>query len=764
MIARLLHIIQYILLAATAGLVVVFYFQTRVQDIDRHNAHAQDLLHLKQYDTLLEDEALKTVSLQMVQYDSIVETVGNIRAVLRALSSSENGVSGEHGLDADEHIHDLNVMMEAKIDLIESIKSRTAIVRNTLNFLPLEVKRLTAEQHSIHDMDLNRMLSALLAQNINPSTHNLKELERMLDAVENIQTAGIPPEGLDRILLHARTNIKANADVDALMDEFLSLPTRKAIDAIYEAHTAFVIDRIKSANNFRIALLVLTLMLFAALAIALHHMRRAHDLAQRTSRQFRDAVESVSEGFAFFDRNGKLQFWNKTFARLHENCGNALVTGTPYDAFYKACIDRGIYQADTAPASRTPGQTFKIRTNTDTWMLASDSPMADGGTACVRIDITQNMHAEDELRKLSRAVEQSPVSVIITDTDGRISYVNPKFSETTGYTAAEAIGNRPSMVSSGERPQSEYQAMWNTISSGHEWRGEFHNKRKDGSLFWELASISPIKNDKGEVTHFLAVKEDITERKKTMEELVWAKEQAELASHAKTQFLANMSHELRTPLNAIIGFSEILKTEMFGPLGSRQYVDYTTNIYDSGNHLLSVINDILNISRIETGAMDIDESAVDLRALSQSCYNMVHERAERGALTLRRELADGPLTVSGDEMRLKQIMLNLLSNAIKFTPKGGNVTLKIFVNANGETVIQVSDTGYGIPKDKQEKVLEPFEQVSDIYTRNHEGSGLGLYLVHAFVKLHGGRIHIDSEVGHGTQVSIALPASRTLSA
>ncbi|HEY9164006.1 MAG TPA: PAS domain S-box protein [Magnetovibrio sp.] len=761
MTGRVLQLVQYALLAATAVLVAVFYFQTRIQDIDRHNAHSQDLLHLKQYDTLLEDEALKTVSLQMVQYDSIVDTVWHIRSLLDSLSVIENTDTDDHTFDAAEQVQALNTMMATKLELMESIKSRTAIVRNTLNFLPLEIRRLTAEHHSMHDMDLNRMLSALLAQNLNPSEHNLKELNRMLDAVENVQTAGIPPDGLDRILLHARANTKANADVSALMDAFLALPTRQAIDELYQEHTAFVTERIKVANEYRNVLFTVTILLFAGLAFALNRMRKAHDLAQRTSRQFRDAVESVSEGFAFFDGRGKLQFWNKTFARLHENCCAALVTGINYDDFYQACADSGIYQVDTLTKSRAPGQTFEVHTNNDTWMLASDSPMADGGTACVRIDITQNKLAEDELRKLSRAVEQSPASVIITDTEGRISYVNPKFTETTGYTYGEAIGNRPSMVSSGERPLSEYQDMWKTISSGHEWRGEFHNKRKDGTLFWELASISPVKNDKGEITHFLAVKEDITERKKTMEELVRAKEQAETASHAKTQFLANMSHELRTPLNAIIGFSEILKTEMFGPLGSAQYLDYTTNIYDSGNHLLGVINDILNISRIETGAMDINESDVHLDALSQACIEMVHERAERAGLNLRRELGEGPLIVNGDEMRIKQILLNLLSNAIKFTPKDGDVLLKIFVNAESETVIQVSDTGYGIPKDKQDAVLEPFEQVSDIYTRNHEGSGLGLYLVNAFVKLHGGRINIDSEVNQGTTVTVSLPAERT---
>lgn len=757
MILRQLSSLQYVLLSTLAVVVIVLFFQTRIQDIDSHNEHAENLLHLKQYDTLLEQEVLKTVSLQVVQYDDIVDTVDNIRTLLHTLNTHNIGKESTSGFEANKQIITYNAMMDTKIDLVETIKSRAAIVRNTINFLPLEVSRLTYERHDTLDMQLNRLLSALLVQNVNPAPHNLAEVNRLLREAENVQTAGIPPKGLDRILVHARANLKAIADITQLMAQFADLPTRDTLDKLYNEHSAFVVERIKAANQFRMVLVTLTMVLFVGLSFALHSMRKAHGQSKQLSRQFRDAVESISEGFAFFDGAGRLQFWNKTFARLHQSCSDVLVQGTSYDAFYEACEATGVYPGST---KHKTGQPYEVNTSDGTWMLASDSPMGDGGTACVRVDITANKHSEVELRKLSRAVEQSPASVIITDTNGIISYVNPKFSETTGYTAAEAIGNRPNMVSSGERPDSEYKDMWATISGGHEWRGEFHNKRKDGSLFWEYASISPIINEKSEITHYLAVKEDITDRKLAMEQLVSAKEQAELASHAKTQFLANMSHELRTPLNAIIGFSEILKGEMFGPLGNEQYVDYTANIYDSGHHLLGVINDILDISRIETGSMEIRESDVDLHAMAQSALEMMHERADSAKLTLQSEFGDA-LRVNGDEMRLKQVMLNLLSNAIKFTPEGGKVTLSVYTKPTHEAVITVQDTGCGIPKDMQTHVLEPFEQVSDIYTRDHEGSGLGLYLVNSFVKLHDGTITIDSEVGQGTTVTVTLPAQRT---
>jgi signal transduction histidine kinase len=225
-----------------------------------------------------------------------------------------------------------------------------------------------------------------------------------------------------------------------------------------------------------------------------------------------------------------------------------------------------------------------------------------------------------------------------------------------------------------------------------------------------------------------------------------------------------MSHELRTPLNAIIGFSEILKEQMFGPLGTEQYLDYTVNIHESGQHLLRVITDILDVSRIEIGSMEIHESAVDIAKLCQSCIDMHQDQANHGKVSLHLNIESGMGHVNGDEIRLKQILINLLTNALKFTPEGGRVDVKAFINDNDETTLQVIDTGIGISSDKHQKILEPFEQVSDIFSREHEGSGLGLYLVKSFVTLHGGRFDIDSEIDQGSTFTITLPSSRTLSA
>ncbi|HEY9079891.1 DAHL domain-containing protein [Magnetovibrio sp.] len=763
--------LPFLLLAATAVLVLVFSFQTRLMDLDRHSAAAQDLLHLKQLDTQLDEQTLKAVSLQLMHYDSIVGTVARMKELNEKLHNPTTGLYGLISPALNKQLNIFKSYMQTKFDLVESVKSRTAIVRNTINYLPLEIARITAHRHDPQTVDMHRLLSALLFHNITQSENSRLEILDIIDDLKNANLTATDRVAIDKVLVHVAANLSANDDIAKSMTRLTQLPTTETLDDIYETHMTFTVERIRNANTFRVVLLVLTLILFAGLAFALMRLRKAHDLSERTSRQFRDAAQSIGEGFAFFDAEGRLSFWNATFEKLHADIGDALTRGVTFVDFQQTCLERNIYEdlvfdedAGNDAMRQALGHPYIIKFGDGSWILASDSPMADGGTASVRIDITATKHAEEQLRKLSRAVEQSPASVMITDTQGIITYVNPKFEDATGYSANEAIGQRPQLISSGEKNTEEYEQLWKTITSGGEWRGEFHNKRKDGTLFWEYASISPIKNERGEITSYVAVKEDITDRKKVISELMTAKEQAEMASHAKTQFLANMSHELRTPLNAIIGFSEMIKEQMFGPIGNDNYVEYSSNILTSGQHLLGVINDILDVSRIETGTMVIRDEHIDIVELCHTCLDMVKPQAEFAKLALHGTVQDDLPKLHGDAVRMKQVILNLLSNAIKFTPQGGKIDFIAHREEDGALALIVRDSGYGIPENKRQSILEPFEQVSDIYTRNHEGSGMGLFLVNSFVTLHGGSLEIDSEIDTGTTVTVRFPIERTIAA
>jgi len=246
-------------------------------------------------------------------------------------------------------------------------------------------------------------------------------------------------------------------------------------------------------------------------------------------------------------------------------------------------------------------------------------------------------------------------------------------------------------------------------------------------------------------------------------ELVIAKAAAEKANRAKSEFLAAMSHDLRTPLNAIMGFSDMIRMQTFGPLGDEHYLDYAKDIYNSGELLISLINDILDLSKVEAGKYDLVEEALNLPALIQTCCHQVEKMATMAELDLVMDIADDLTPLMGDKRVLTQILNNLLSNAIKFTPPGGTVKLTAKVDLDDATVISIEDTGIGMTEDGIHQAMQPFEQVDTDHSRAHDGTGLGLPLCASFMQLHGGDISVDSQIDIGTTVSVRFPPHRTIS-
>jgi signal transduction histidine kinase len=239
--------------------------------------------------------------------------------------------------------------------------------------------------------------------------------------------------------------------------------------------------------------------------------------------------------------------------------------------------------------------------------------------------------------------------------------------------------------------------------------------------------------------------------------LTTARLEAEAASRAKSSFLATMSHELRTPLNAILGFSEIMMTETFGPLGSANYRDYTRDIYDSGMHLLNVINDVLDLSKVEAGRLELNRADIDVEDTVEAALRFFRERSKKAGLTLTAAIEPCLPPLFADERVLRQCILNLVSNAIKFTPSGGSVAVAVRSETGGWTSLSVADNGIGIAEADIPRVLTPFSQADNAYVRKQEGTGLGLPLVKSFAELHGGTFAIASELGVGTTVTVRFP-------
>jgi PAS domain S-box-containing protein len=396
------------------------------------------------------------------------------------------------------------------------------------------------------------------------------------------------------------------------------------------------------------------------------------------------------------------------------------------------------------------GKVIWIRTS-------SKSVIKDGKTIGIRgtaIDITKSKIADEQIRKLSRAIEQSPSSVIITDTNGIIEYVNPKFTEITGYSLADTYGKTPRLLKSGYTTKEEYEDLWKTIISGEEWRGEFQNRRKDGSLYWEQASISSIKDTEGQITHFIAVKEDITEKKKIIDELILAKEKAEESTLLKSAFLSNISHEIRTPLNGIMGFADLLQDP---DLKGNEEEIYLKMLKESGERMLETINGIIEMSKLEAHQESINLSAVEVNDFMEYLYDFFKPEATKKGLSLIvvNKIKEQALNIETDKNKMESVVANLIKNAIKFTAEGhiefGCKT------GNNRLIIYVKDTGIGIPSSHLESIFHRFIQADISISRPYEGVGLGLSIAKSYAELLGGTIDVQSEEGSGSTFSFSLP-------
>jgi PAS domain S-box-containing protein len=294
---------------------------------------------------------------------------------------------------------------------------------------------------------------------------------------------------------------------------------------------------------------------------------------------------------------------------------------------------------------------------------------------------------------------------------------------------------------------------------GQTFTQTFRARHCDGHYVWLETTVRGVFDQiTGQLRNVLSISHDVTERIEHELEIKAAQERAESASKAKSRFLANMSHELRTPLNAVIGFTDMMRQRTFGPLGNEKYEEYATLIYDSGQLLLDLISDMLDMAKIEAGKLELNLETVDFNGTVEDSVRMLRDRAEEAGLELSTAVPVEPLFVTADKRAVKQIMLNLMSNAIKFTPAGGSVGVSLYVH-NGYATIAISDTGIGIPADDLERLGRPFEQVEGDPMIAKSGAGLGLALVRALTEKHGGTLTIESEEGVGTDVRVTFPMS-----
>lgn len=361
---------------------------------------------------------------------------------------------------------------------------------------------------------------------------------------------------------------------------------------------------------------------------------------------------------------------------------------------------------------------------------------------------------DHRFRLYQRAVEQCPVSIVITDQRGLIEYVNPTFEQLTGYRSDEAIGKSASILNARTQPAAVYSALWETILAGNTWRGELHNVKRSGAAFWEMATISPLKDKNGKITNFVAVKEDISEQRAHTQELEEAYRKAKSADIAKSAFLATMSHELRTPLNTIIGLAALLReSESLGQNAERS-MGY---IQRSGEQLLDMIENLLQLSKLQNDQSKASISSFELLPLLSEVVQSSCSQAAEKNLELQIDFdPELPATIESEPNHLRQSLSNLLSNAVKYT-ECGYVRLVAAKGEDDTIEFSVIDSGLGISKENQASIFEAFYQIDDSNRREHAGAGLGLAICLNFAKRLGGELSLESELGRGSKFSLKIP-------
>ncbi|MCR9128804.1 MAG: ATP-binding protein [Alphaproteobacteria bacterium] len=537
----------------------------------------------------------------------------------------------------------------------------------------------------------------------------------------------------------------------------------------------------RSTLIFHFLLFIAPLGTAVALSIRL---RRETDRLDATEARLRDsesrlrlAIESARCGVWDWDLETDDVVLTDSFAQLIGRPSGEVMTG-PELLLLLRDEDRARVRASLRSAAQNQDVDLEVRAaGIAVWLQLRGRVMA--GTrriVGVAIDITERKGAQARVAaaesRLRAALESMTESFVLWDSRGRLILWNRKFRDFFGfgddalkpgmsYAAVESGAARSVRHSHGEAGSDAYDLE---LADGR-WVRYSERRTADGGLVSVGADITALKSQEA------ALRENDREMRRTVENLRRSQERvqelaenyeqekirAEEANRSKSEFLANMSHELRTPLNAINGFSEIMQGEMFGPLGHERYKDYVADILSSGQHLLSLINDILDMSKIEAGKMQLQPEPLDPGQLIEQCVRIMRARAEEKQIALSVE-GDTLPEIEADPRALKQVLLNLMSNAVKFTPEAGKVVVRTFDAADG-IVMQVADSGIGISEEDLPRVGRPFEQIENQHSKKHQGSGLGLALSKSLIELHGGTLRIDSVLGKGTTVSFSLPAT-----
>lgn len=490
---------------------------------------------------------------------------------------------------------------------------------------------------------------------------------------------------------------------------------------------------------------------------------RENQILENERKRLRTLIETIPDLVWLKDPDGIYLLCNPKFERFFGVKESEIIGKSDFDyvpeelAQFFRQKDKEAMESNK-PLSNTEWVTYaddghrELVETIKTPMYGSDGKII--GILGIARDITAHYLAENDSRKFMLGINNSSDAIFITDINGTIEFINPAFEKIYGFPGSEVLGKTPRILKSGLIPPEIYKQVWDTLLAGKPVKGEIKNKTKDGRIIDIEASNNPILDEKGNILGFLSINRDITERKKAESELILAKEKAEESDRLKSAFLNNISHEIRTPMNAITGFSALLTIPENTFEEQSMYIE---SIQKNSDHLLSIINDIIDISGIEAKATNTRISKVNLNSkIDKLCKQHLHAASEKNiCLFYKTALTTEKADIMTDPSKFVRVFSNLISNAIKFTLKG-QVTFGYELKGSFIEFF-VSDTGIGIPVELHSKIFENFYQVEKSLNRQFEGTGLGLPICKAFIEHLGGKIWLESEPGRGSTFYFTLP-------
>jgi PAS domain S-box-containing protein len=501
---------------------------------------------------------------------------------------------------------------------------------------------------------------------------------------------------------------------------------------------------------------------------------RLNHFLRKAEREYRAIIDSVSDVIFEAATSGEIMFLNDTFTRITGFQVEQATNRNLFDMLHpQEQQEQRQHFEELVRGKRNAYRSFtRLRTSDGTFrsvelaisMLRQDENknMRVVGTLT---DVEERRRAERALseaeKKYRQIVENAAGGIYQVTPEGQFLSANKAMARILGYDLPEQmlreVRNAHDIYAS-SKDRSRFVRELEAAGTVNNFEAQVFTR--DKKKIWINENARSVKDDEGNVLYFEGSLENVTQRKEAELKLREAKVQSDLANRAKSEFLANMSHELRTPLNAIIGFSEIIKNEVLGPLENRNYWEYARDIFDSGKRLLTIINEILDVSRIEAGDRQLNEGSINLANVVKSCVDFMMPKAESGSINIINMVTGNVPNLIGEELAIKQVLLNLLSNAVKYTPGGGRVTIAHEIDSHGQFRISITDTGVGLDEGEIQKALSPFGQVDTSLAREGSGAGLGLTLVDSLMKMHGGRLELFSQKGIGTTATVIFPAKR----